>query len=590
MSNHSRKKRIDIDPLFLDAIEKQEKIISERENSAKNQKQKIEQLKSPNKHLEYLESSAPSKYGKLGSFAGLKLYEDRIEQSGRSYSIPIETVYVEVAINGQIYTTTEVSGGGARPTLTRVATGALLGGGLGAAVGMAAQKQNPLTSKTTVNDTRKGIIQVTGGSLQLTTNFDVSKEKQAGEFVAKVWEAKAAYPQAVQQRMSEAKRIASDIAKTKEQVTQNIPLLKEAEEELRNLEHNVQLAKDELTHIIDSAPPEQQEAYRRKRRRRALRSLLIMTILAMVIILGIAYCGSHANDTEAAAYKQIKGQTWSQASQTLDSAGIDSYSYKLQDLDGNYAAPPIGSRASKYIVKTVNNTDTTKPVITIHLDIPTTIEKQSWDKAQSQLTESGYTLGSDYQLVGVDSQTLYSIIAPTNWVVNKVDNTSVITKIILSENVANSSASATSSPTVSQTPTATQKPTTLSTISDWYSQEAQVVCQTHAQQLQQQVFKESLKIDTQVSVNLAKGVFDSVNGAYISCDYQTDVTYDLTSRFLMTYPDTTSAKLAQASASDSSSNKLFDDNYIADWEKQALTTFTTFKTQYPIGDFKDPYA
>jgi hypothetical protein len=214
----------------------------------------------------------------------------------------------------------------------------------------------------------------------------------------------------------------------------------------------------------------------------------------------------------------------------------------------------------------------------------------SWEKAQSQLTESGYTLGTDYSLIGTDSAALYSVPDPTNWVVSKVDNTSSVAKIVLSKSATDRTASTTSAPTASSTATTSEEPVTLSTISEWYTDQAQTVCESYAQQLQQQVFKQSLNIETQVSVNLAKGVFDSVNGAYISCDYKTDATYDLTSRFLMTYPDTGSIQLAQASASDLSSKKLFDDNYIKDWESRALTTFTAFKTKYPNGDFKDPYA
>jgi hypothetical protein len=574
----------------LAAIEKQEKIISEREESVKTQKQSIKQLETPSRHLEYLESSSPSKYSKLGSFAGLKLFEDRIEQSGCSYSLPIQAVDIDVEINGQLYTTTEVSGGDARPTLTRVATGALLGGGLGAAVGMASQKRNPITSKSTVHDTRKGRIEVSGNGLRLTTVFDISKEKQAEDFVTKVWEAKAKYPEALQQRNAEAAEIANDIADTKKQINQNIPLLADAHKELEDLEHNVQLAKDELNRIIDAAPPEQQQAFHRKRRMRAWRTLLVLAILVVGIIVGIAYCGSQASDKEAAAYNQIKGQSWSKALQTLDEAGLDSYDYALQDSDGNYAVPPAGNRAKKYIVKSVDKVGTTKPIITIHLDIPTSVEKLSWEKAQSQLTESGYTLGTDYSLIGTDSAALYSVPDPTNWVVSKVDNTSSVAKIVLSKSATDRTASTTSAPTASSTATTSEEPVTLSTISEWYTDQAQTVCESYAQQLQQQVFKQSLNIETQVSVNLAKGVFDSVNGAYISCDYKTDATYDLTSRFLMTYPDTGSIQLAQASASDLSSKKLFDDNYIKDWESRALTTFTAFKTKYPNGDFKDPYA
>lgn len=590
MSNHNHKKHIDIDPSFLAAIEKQEKIISEREESVKAQKQSIKQLEAPSSHLEYLESSSPSKYRKLGSFAGLKLFEDRIEQSGHSYSLPIQAVNIDIEINGQLYTTTEVSGGGARPALTRVAAGALLGGGLGAAVGMASQRQNPITSKSTVHDTRKGRIEVSGNGLRLTTDFDISKEKQAGDFLAKVWEAKAKYPEALQQRNVEAEQITNDIAETKKQISQNIPLLADAHKELEQLEHNVQLAKDELNRIIGAAPLEQQQAFHRKRRMRALRTLLVLAILVVGIILGIAYCGSQASDKEAAAYNQIKGQSWSTALQTLDEAGIDSYDYALQDSDGNYEVPPTGNRAEKYIVKSVDKVGTTRPTITIHLDIPTSIEKLSWDKAQSQLTESGYTLGTDYLLIGTDSTALYSVPDPTNWVVSKVDNTSSVAKIVLSKSATGRTASTTSTPTTSSTATASEESVTLSTISAWYTNQAQTVCESYAQQLQQQVFKQSLNIETQVSVNLPKGVFDSVNGAYISCDYKTDATYDLTSRFLMTYPDTTSIQLAQASASDLSSTKLFDDNYIKDWEDKALTTFTAFKTKYSNGDFKDPYA
>jgi CRISPR/Cas system CMR-associated protein Cmr5 small subunit len=107
---------------------------------------------------------------------------------------------------------------------------------------MASQKRNPITSKSTVHDTRKGRIEVSGNGLRLTTVFDISKEKQAEDFVTKVWEAKAKYPEALQQRNAEAAEIANDIAETKKQINQNIPLLADAHKELEDLEHNVQLA------------------------------------------------------------------------------------------------------------------------------------------------------------------------------------------------------------------------------------------------------------------------------------------------------------------------------------------------------------
>lgn len=654
MSKHSsttkpkKDTKTKLDPDFLKRIEQQKKIIQDKEDALKQQNLKIAGLHAPETNLSRLESSTPSKYRRLGSFAGLKLYENRVEQSGRTYSIPIQNATIEISINGQIYTTTDTSGGTARPTLTRVATGAMLGGGLGALIGMTAQKQEGITSKSTVHDLRKGVIAVGDGNLQVSGEFDPDKENQAAEFAAKFWEAKAHYPEALAKREREAEQIQQEIEDTKQQIEDNKPLIEEEEAKLPAFQQNIQAAKDGLDGIIASAPPEQQKAYHHRETKHGLLSLLAIVVIAALVIWGFVSCGTHSDNNKQTAYSQIQGETWDKAKQTLKNAGVDTtYGIQLHDVSGQMLYP-VSGQENKYTVKKVDGKDQSKPTITLHIDvpeslkgqtwdkakqildaknftvadysikdvtgnplillptsktnvytvkavdnnkvpatltlhadIPESIKGQSWDKAQETLTTQGYDT-TNYKLIGTDSKPL-SVPSgnAAQWNVEQVDNTTAPATLLLKQNGQAAPATSTQ---------AAQPQETMGTIQQWYSSEAAGVCFSYGHTLEKQVFKKSLGIKTNVHVAKSQGVFDHMNGAYISCSYTSDVNYNINARFLATYPDTGNIQLAQAAAYDPSGNKAFDDNYINGWDMQAVNTFNTFKAKYPTGDFKDQYG
>src|SRR5574344_2221740 len=94
-----------------------------------------------------------SKAGLLGYLSGITLYKDRVVGQGRTIKLDSH-VKASVETGGQISYSTETSGGGSRPTLTRIALGGVIAGPLGAVIGGTAQKKKKIKSSTTAHDNR----------------------------------------------------------------------------------------------------------------------------------------------------------------------------------------------------------------------------------------------------------------------------------------------------------------------------------------------------------------------------------------------------------------------------------------------------
>lgn len=576
------KKKLELDPELQKRIDSQKALIAQQE-------QEISELDQPSTDLKSMENSAVPDYDRLASFKGLKLYENRVEQSGASYSIPIEGIDVDVSINGDVYTTTETKEGKSRPTLTRMAAGAALGGGLGAAVGMASQKKEPGTSKTVVHDEREGVISVEGNGLRLSSKFPLSRKEGAEKFSEKIWDAKSKYSEAKERVAREREEREQEIDELRAVVEKNEPLLDPAKQKLETL-------KKGLEDIIQSAPEDQQLIYKKIEAKKARKGMIPGLIIIALIIAAIVWGFAHADDKKN-AIETIVGQSWAQASQTLKDNDVRIYT--LHDLDGKFMVAPT-DKTKNWTVKSVDAEDDSNPTIVLHLDIPSSIKGLSWEKAQEQLDAAGFntstTFNPDYRLLSDTSDTeSFTGKYPQDWDVKEIDNSVNPATITLTHSrtaaqqkeedaeKAKQDALASNADVSPKQQNSSGGSETLETIQRWYQSEASDICSVYASTL-------GARLNTNVSLELGKGVFDSVNGAYISCSFKTPITYDLTARFLVTYPNADNPQLFQTSASDLSSNKLFDENPIANGFDQALATFNQFKQQYPAGNFVDQYA
>lgn len=111
-------------------------------------------------------------FGYIASYGSVKLFYDRVQKGDRVLKID-SGIQAAAHVNGEKYATTETTGGGARPTLTRIAVGGLVAGPLGAVIGGAAQKHKKVSSKTIMHDTRsfRLIINSTDGYIQEDNNI-----------------------------------------------------------------------------------------------------------------------------------------------------------------------------------------------------------------------------------------------------------------------------------------------------------------------------------------------------------------------------------------------------------------------------------
>ena len=111
-----------------------------------------------------------AEYGYLTSFCGVHLYRDRIVGDNRTVMLD-SNVQAAVESNGEISYTTEVKGGGTRPTLTRIAAGGLIAGPLGAVIGATAQKKKKSETVVHEHDTRVVRVMIARGSCLISVSF-----------------------------------------------------------------------------------------------------------------------------------------------------------------------------------------------------------------------------------------------------------------------------------------------------------------------------------------------------------------------------------------------------------------------------------
>jgi len=132
-------------------------------------------------------------YGYLTSFCGVHLYQDRIVGDKRTIMLD-SNVQAAVESNGEISYTTEVKGGGSRPTLTRIAAGGLIAGPLGAVIGATAQKKKKSETVVHEHDTRvvRVMIASDDGYIMASGNGDLDNE--AYDFVTSIMNAVVDYP------------------------------------------------------------------------------------------------------------------------------------------------------------------------------------------------------------------------------------------------------------------------------------------------------------------------------------------------------------------------------------------------------------
>lgn len=242
-----------------DTVMARKKTLQEAQEAVRRQRQAVTAAHQPERDLENLERSPQPAFRQIATFAGFTLFEDKIQQKGRAFAIPIDTVSVSVGIRGEIYTTTQVSGGGSRPTLTRVTAGALLGGGVGAAIGMAAQKKQPVETVTTTHDEREGILIVQGDGVECTSTFPVAQEADAREFAGKIYDAKAGYAQARNRLQSERRTREARLAALRDDVERAQPVIRKEEEALASLQESVEAQQTALKSAKDAVAQARQE-------------------------------------------------------------------------------------------------------------------------------------------------------------------------------------------------------------------------------------------------------------------------------------------------------------------------------------------
>lgn len=193
--------------------------------------------------------------GFLGSYGNMKLYYDHIEGNGRSLKID-SGIEAAAQVNGSVYTTTNVSGGGARPTLTRIAIGAAVAGPLGALIGGAAQKKKKIKTTNEIHDDRVYRVIVTSkdGYIEEVLN---TPNPDPQTFVGKIINAIADYSE--NKEYFEAKR------------KELKALLKDSPEKTALNEK-----KEELKDILDNATDDEKEELRKYEKRKKIIGAIVL--------------------------------------------------------------------------------------------------------------------------------------------------------------------------------------------------------------------------------------------------------------------------------------------------------------------------
>ena len=170
-----------------------------------------------------------SKFKRIDGIGGITLFQNRVVGSGRTLSLDSE-ISAKVETSGQVSYSVESSGGGSRPTLTRIALGAAVAGPLGAVIGGAAQKKKKIKSTTVQHDDRTLRIIISSDEGIIDANINPTLESRAREFARNVLNAKTDYPKLKKELEKEKKRLDKEI----EDLRTNSPIDKK-EKELESL-------------------------------------------------------------------------------------------------------------------------------------------------------------------------------------------------------------------------------------------------------------------------------------------------------------------------------------------------------------------
>ena len=166
-----------------------------------------------------------SKFKRIDGIGGITLFQNRVVGSGRTLSLDSE-ISAKVETSGQVSYSVESSGGGSRPTLTRIALGAAVAGPLGAVVGGAAQKKKKIKSTTVQHDDRVLRIVISSDEGIIDANINPALESRAREFARNVLNAKTDYPKLKKEIEKEKKRLDKEI----EDLRTNSPIDKKEKE------------------------------------------------------------------------------------------------------------------------------------------------------------------------------------------------------------------------------------------------------------------------------------------------------------------------------------------------------------------------
>lgn len=198
---------------------------------SKEQVEKIEKIK---KEISVLKKDslalekqrdALSKFKRIDGIGGITLFQNRVVGSGRTLSLDSE-ISAKVETSGQVSYSVESSGGGSRPTLTRVVLGAAVAGPLGAVVGGVAQKKKKIKSTTVQHDDRTLRIIISSDEGIIDANINPALESRAREFARNVLNAKTDYPKLKKELEKEKKRLDKEI----EDLRTNSPIDKKEKE------------------------------------------------------------------------------------------------------------------------------------------------------------------------------------------------------------------------------------------------------------------------------------------------------------------------------------------------------------------------
>ena len=130
--------------------------------------------------------------GVITKYQGIILYNDKIVSGGRTIALDSD-VSVDVRTEGEISYSSEVKGGGSRPTLTRIAAGGIIAGPIGAVVGAAAQKKKKIETVTHEHDNRVVYLTITSKDGQISKSFQGTEASAAHDFADSVMNAAADY-------------------------------------------------------------------------------------------------------------------------------------------------------------------------------------------------------------------------------------------------------------------------------------------------------------------------------------------------------------------------------------------------------------